>query len=195
MEMKMVGLTGGIGSGKSLVAKIFEHLGIPTFNADKESKIVLDFDPEVRRQITQWFGSDLYRTNHLDRVGLASIIFADAGALARVNSLVHPKVLDRFLAWSQDYRQKPYVLHEAAIIFESGFYRHLDTTILVTAPEEIRTHRIISRDHLTAEAIKLRIRNQWPDEQKIPLAGFILNNDGLSPIVPEVLGIHNQLLS
>lgn len=192
--MLTVGLTGGIGSGKSIIADLFSHLKIPVFNADAESKKILDEDRSVRDQLTEWFGSDLYTDGKVNRGKLAGIIFNDPAALAKTNNLLHPGVLDRFIRWTETWRNEPYVIHEAAILFESGIYKKMDTTILVTAPLELRISRVMKRDKTSEDIIRQRIRNQWPDEQKALLAGYIINNDGKSPVLPRVIWIHNELL-
>lgn len=192
--MHIVGLTGGIGSGKSLVAKIFSHLNVPVFNADDESKRILDEDPSVHSELVRWFGGDILQNGRPDRSLLAGIVFADPQQLSRLNSLMHPRVMERFTAWCGQYRNKSYVLHEAAILFESGFYRHMHTSILVTAPEQLRIERIKQRDNSPLESIRQRMKNQWSDEQKIPLAGYIVNNDGKTLLLPAILEIHNKLI-
>lgn len=192
--MYTVGLTGGIGSGKSLVAKIFAHLGIPVFDADTESKKILEEDLQIRDQLTEWFGPDIYKDGRPDRQKLARMIFSNPEKLSRMNALIHPRVMDRFISWCSENQNKPYVIHEAAILFESGFYRHMNTTILVTAPEIIRIARVKQRDKTTEESIRQRMHNQWSDEQKSPLAGYIIQNDGESPLIPKILEIHNKLI-
>ncbi|MFA5816367.1 MAG: dephospho-CoA kinase [Bacteroidales bacterium] len=192
--MYTVGLTGGIGSGKSLVAKIFSHLGIPVFNADAEAGKILEEDLQIRHQLTEWFGPGIYINGRPDRPKLAGIMFTDAEMLSKVNGLIHPRVLDRFINWCSENQNKPYVVHEAAILFESGFYRHMNTTILITAPEKIRISRVKQRDKTTEESIRQRMQNQWTDEQKSPLAGYIIQNDGQSPLIPRILEIHNKLI-
>ncbi len=191
--MKTVGLAGGIGSGKSLVSQIFFHLGIPVFNADRESGLILDNDLNVRTSLCEWFGDEVYLDGKPDRPKLAAIVFRNPEMLARMNGLLHPKVMERFIEWRRVNNDHPYVLHEASILFESGFYRQMDSTILVTAPEEIRIIRVMARDQTTAESVRLRMKNQWPDEQKIPLADFIIRNDGVTPLIPRILEIHNKL--
>ncbi len=192
--MQTVGLTGGIGSGKSLVAQIFSHLGISVFNADAEAGKILDEDVQVRLQLSEWFGQDTYKDGRPDRMKLAGIIFSDPEKLTRMNGLIHPRVMDRFVNWCRENLNKPYVIQEAAILFESGFYRHMDTTILVTAPEKIRIARVKQRDKTGEESIRQRMQNQWTDEQKSPLAGYVIQNDGESPLLPQVLAIHNTLI-
>jgi dephospho-CoA kinase len=193
--MLIAGLTGGIGSGKSLVAQIFNHLHTPVFNADEESKIILMEDPEVRQKLSEWFGNDIYIGNQPDRQKIARIIFTDPALLVKMNQLMHPKVMERFINWCRSYQNKPYVIHEAAILFESGFNRKMDVTILVTAPVEIRISRVMIRDRVTEEAVRQRMANQWSDEQKAPLASYIIENDGESPLVPRIIEIHNKLIA
>jgi len=192
--MHTVGLTGGIGSGKTVIAEIFSHFGIPIFNADFESKKILEADSEVRNQLTAWFGPDLYSENKLDRVKLAGYIFTDSVMLAKVNELVHPRVMKCFKSWCGKHTDTSYVIHEAAILFESGLYRHLDFTILVTAPEDIRMERIKRRDKSDEPSILKRMRNQWTDEEKLPLADYRIQNDGVSPILPQIAEIHSKLI-
>ncbi len=193
--MNTVGLTGGIGSGKSLVAQIFQHLGVPVFSADYEAGKILEDDASVRESLTEWFGPDVYTDERPNRREIASLVFNDPEKLARLNSLIHPLVMKKFISWCNEYPDKPYVIHEAAILFESGLYRHVDKTILVTAPEETRIARVIERDKTTADSVIQRMKNQWNDEQKVPLADFIVQNDGKSPLVPAILGIHNKLMT
>jgi dephospho-CoA kinase len=195
MNMRIVGLTGGIGSGKGLVAQIFGHLGISVFNADSESRQILSSDLQVRHQLIQWFGPEIYTDAGPDRARLAAIIFSNAEWLDKVNRLVHPRVFERFSSWCATFRNEPYIIHEAAILFESGFYRQMDSTILVTAPEIIRIDRIRKRDKTTEEEVRKRMQNQWPDEKKVPLADFIIQNDGESPLIPEILEIHKKLIT
>jgi dephospho-CoA kinase len=192
--MYTVGLTGGIGSGKSLVAEIFTHLGIPVFNADYEAGRILEEDPSVKKSLAEWFGSDVYINDRPDRQKIAVIVFNDHEKLARMNGLIHPLVMQKFIRWCVEYQAKPYVIHEAAILMESGFYRHMDKTILVTAPEDIRIERVIQRDKTTALLVSQRMKNQWNEERKIPLADFIILNDGKSPLIPAILDIHNKLI-
>jgi dephospho-CoA kinase len=192
--MYTVGLTGGIGSGKSLVAGIFSHLGIRVFNSDRAAAELLDEDPEVRDQLIRWFGSEIYTEGKPNRQKLAGILFTDPEKLARMNGLIHPLVLEKFRTWCTQNRKEPYLLHEAAILFETGFYKYLNTTILVTAPENIRISRVKKRDRTSEESIRRRMQNQWTDEQKTSLAGFIILNDGDSPLLPAILEIHDKLL-
>jgi dephospho-CoA kinase len=192
--MNTVGLTGGIGSGKTLIAKIFTHLGIPVFNADLESRNILENDTDVRYWLTEWFGHNIYVNGYPDRTAISKIVFNDSEKLIKMNNLMHPKVMVRFSQWVNEHQNNPYCIHEAAILFESGFYNHMDSTILVTAPEGIRINRISHRDNVSEESIRQRIQNQWSDEKKVPLATYIIKNDGKSPLIPKVLEIHTKLI-
>lgn len=192
--MLTVGLTGGIGSGKSLVARIFFTLGIPVFHADSEAGKILDQDITVRETLTQWFGPGTYIQDKPDRNKIAGIVFNDPVQLAKMNELIHPLVMDQFIKWCGFQSTSPYVIHEAAILYESGLYRHLDRNILVTAPEETRITRVKNRDGVSDEMVRARMKNQWTDEQKSPLADYIIRNDGQTPLIPAVLDIHHQLI-
>lgn len=192
--MYAVGLTGGIGSGKSLVASIFTHLGIPVFNADSESKVIMAKDSQIREQLEEWFGNNIYVDNKLDRAKLAGIIFNNPEMLAKVNNLIHPMVMDRFISWGMENQGKPYLIHEAAILFESGLYKHFDVTILVTASERIRKERVMKRDKSDETSVNLRMQNQWPDERKSVLASYIIVNEGDDLLIPRIIDIHNKLI-
>lgn len=192
--MHTVGLTGGIGSGKSLVANIFKHIGIPVFDADSESKNILDHDLQVRQKLIEWFGTEVIKSGKPDHQKIAGIIFSNQESLAKMNGLLHPLVRARFISWCGKNQKQPYVIHEAAILFESGIYRQMNATILVTAPEKIRIARVRQRDKTTEESILQRMHNQWTDERKSPLANFVINNDGESPLLPRILEIHNKLI-
>lgn len=191
--MITVGLTGGIGSGKSLVAKIFSHLGIPVFNADHEAANILNNDPQVRVDLVAWLGESIITGGMPDRPKIAGIVFRDPLALAKLNGVIHPRVMERFINWCNDKQDSPYIVHEAAILIESGFYKHMDQLILVTAPEEVRIERVMARDHATDDSVRIRMKNQWPDEKKRPLATYIIHNDGKTALIPAVLEIHNKL--
>lgn len=192
--MLIVGLTGGIGSGKTLISSVFRILGVPVFDADQEARILTDTDPEIKNDLLQWLGPGYFSDRRLDRPKVAELVFHDKEALNRLNGIVHPRIRDRFTTWTENHRNKPYVIHEAAILFESGFYRMMDTNILIVCPEEVRVQRVARRDGTNEDRARARLANQLPDEQKIPLAGFIINNNGKEPLVPVVLDIHAQLL-
>lgn len=182
-----IGLTGGIGSGKSLAASIFRILGIPVFEADMAAKDIINTDLFVRKELTSLFGSEIYsKEGSIDRKQLASVIFNDPQALALVNQLVHPLVSQSFDEWAQKQKSE-YVLQEAAILFESGFYRLMDSNILITAPEEIRISRTMERDHTSRENVITRMRNQWDQEEKGKLADYIIINDETHFLIEQIL--------
>lgn len=190
--MLKIGLTGGIGSGKSLIGRVFSILGVPVYNADAEAKKIMTQDAGLRRKLRDAFGPGVIGEKGLDRKALAGIIFNDPGALELVNSLVHPAVAADFRSWLDKHGNYPYVINEAAIMFETGMYRKLDTVILVTAPEEMRLQRVMARDGTGEEDVRQRMANQWPDKKKIPLAGHVLKNDNSNPLLPEILELHNE---
>lgn len=188
-----IGITGGIGSGKSTVCKIFKLLGVPVFEADLEAKKLMSSNAAIRNGLIDLYGNDIYTANgNVDRKKLAGIIFKDDLQLQKVNALVHPQVRAEFLDWAQ-YQDSPYVVHEAAILFESGFYKMMDATILVSAPEEERINRVSKRDGSDREQIRSRIQKQWPDEEKRKLATFEITNDNKNLIIPEIIKIDKQL--
>lgn len=192
--MIKVGLTGGIGSGKTLVSKIFVHLGVPVFNADNEAKSIINSDQELIQQLKNAFG-DIYIQDQLDRKKLASIIFKNKEALQTINSLVHPKVYARFLEWSAQQVQAKYVVQEAAILFESNVHKVLNLTINVHADEFIRIDRVIERDNTSSEEVKYRMKNQLSDQERMRLADYTIYNNGDRMLLPQVLDIHGKILN
>jgi len=188
--MYKVGITGGIGSGKTSVCKVFETLGIPAYYADTRAKQLMNTDAELKAELEGRFGEGIYADGTLNQGKLAEIVFNDPTALEKVNSWVHPAVARDFEYWCSQ-QTSPYVLEEAAIIFESGLAQRFDKVILVTAPEHVRIERVCARDHVSSEAVRKRMDNQWRDEKKIALADFIIHNDNIQPIIPQVLKIHN----
>lgn len=186
--MLTVGITGGIGSGKSTVCKIFGVLGIPVFQADTVARKLQNEDPHIRKRLTALFGSDIYSAEGtLDRVKLAKIIFNNRQLLEEVNQLVHPAVRREFAGWKASQHAVPYVLYEAAILFESGNAHQFDRTVLVVADVKERIARVMKRDEVTEEAILQRMQNQMKDSEKIKLADFILENNDNQMIIPQVL--------
>jgi len=191
--MNKVGLTGGIGSGKTLISEVFIRLGIPVFNADKEAKTILNTDPEVIARIKENFG-DIYHKEGINKEKLASIIFNNTESLKTINSIIHPKVREYFHQWVK-HQQAKYVIEEAAILFESNAYKELDFTINVYADKLIRINRVVARDSTTAEAVKSRMQNQLSDAERIRLADYTIFNNGDSMILPQVLEIHQNILN
>ncbi len=191
--MITAGITGGIGSGKTSACRIFEALGVPVYYADEQAKLLMNTDPELKTSMEECFGRGIYENGTLNRRKLADIIFNDKTALEKVNARVHPAVARDFRQWC--LRQTvPYMLEESAILFENNMARRFGKIILVTAPEAVRIQRVRERDQITEEAIRARIKNQWPDEKKIPLADYVIYNDELHLMIPQVLDIHQQLL-
>jgi dephospho-CoA kinase len=182
-----IGITGGIGSGKSLVCSIFKWTGIPVFEADRVVKDLYNTDLIIKERLIDLFGLQIYTTEGLlNRKILAEIIFKDDSALLKVNQLVHPLVREAFENWCRD-QEGVYVLHEAAILFESGFFKLMDANILVTAPEELRIQRVMERDKMTRNEVKSRMDHQNKEEESLKLADFVILNDGSDFIVKQVL--------
>ena len=193
VDMLKVGITGGIGSGKTTVCRIFATLGWPVFEADMEARKLMDTHYAIQKKLKAWFGTDIYLPSRdLNRKKLAEIIFNDENWLKKVNELVHPLVRQRFTDWCAS-QHATHIIHEAAILFESGFYTMMDKTVLVVASEEDRIKRIARRDGIITEDIKQRMANQWKDEQKIPLADYILYNNDTDLIIPQVISLDKKL--
>lgn len=192
--MIKVGVTGGIGSGKTLVCEIFGHLGVPVFNADIEAKELYNTDKEVIEQVQQLFGHDIYHNGKLRKDILAKIIFNDSKALDKVNAIVHPKVREYFLNWAEKQTSK-YVIEEAAILFESNAYLDLDYIINVHARQENRIERVMKRDNINKEQVISRMKNQLCDEKRMKLADFTIHNDDDRMLLPQVVDIHQKILS
>jgi dephospho-CoA kinase len=188
-----IGVTGGIGSGKSTVCKIFRLFDIPVFEADRVANELINSNVEIRNELILLFGNNIYEPdNKLNRKMLADLIFNDESLLEKVNNLVHPAVRNEFVLWHQKQNSK-YVIHEAAILFESGFYKMMDFTILVSAPKELRIERVVKRNKIQPEMVESRINKQWNDEDKRKLASFELVNDNKHLLIPQILEIDKKL--
>jgi len=193
--MLRVGLTGGIGSGKSTVAAIFEVLGVPVSFADLEARRVMNEDPELRQQIIAHFGPEAYAGMTLNRSWLASRVFNHPDQLEILNALVHPATIREGERWMQSVAgRSPYVIREAALLFETRAAGHLDFIIGVHAPAALRIQRTIQRDGLTREEVLQRMRNQIDEEIKMRLCDAVIQNDGLQALLPQVLALHERLL-
>jgi dephospho-CoA kinase len=184
--MFKVGVTGGIGSGKSVVCSIFRNLEIPVYDADREARRIIAEDPGVRRELVHRFGPQVFRRSELDRRYLADRIFADPDARLFVNGLVHPRVWEDFRGWI-GRQEGPYVLEEAALLFESGAWKEMDFNVLVTAGEGIRIGRIMKRDGLTRKEVQARIASQIDPAEAAKMADFTIRNDGKEFLIPQVL--------
>ncbi|MFI5161076.1 MAG: dephospho-CoA kinase [Sphingobacteriales bacterium] len=193
--MLKIGITGNIGGGKTTVSKIFEILGIPVFYADDAAKNVMTTDAKLIEGIKSAFGATSYFDDGtLNRKYIAGIVFNDEKELAKLNAMVHPAVFRAFDTWVAQTKAAPYVMKEAALLFESDSYKICDKTIMVTAPLELRIKRVMHRDGLTREEITARNGKQFSEEKKIGLADFIIRNDDTELVIPQVLALHEQFL-
>ncbi|MGB5418119.1 dephospho-CoA kinase [Algibacter sp.] len=191
--MIIVGLTGGIGSGKTTVAKQFSKLGIPVYIADDEAKSLMRRSKVIKRKLFKLFGEEAYVDGELNRPYLAGIIFNDKTYLQKMNAIVHPKVARHFEKWV--LKQKaPYVIKEVAILFENGGDKACDYVITVTAPIKTRIKRLLKRDDTSEEKIEAIMKNQWTDEEKIKKSHFVIENTTLESTISQVLKIHKKLL-
>lgn len=192
----LVGLTGGIGAGKSTIAKFFTLLGIPIYDADDRAKWLMSNNPALKKQVLDTFGDESFtQDGELNRSFLAKTIFADPEKTAIINALVHPAVKHDFMDWTEN-QKTPYIIKEAALLFETGSYQDLDKTILVAAPLEIRIARVMARDpHRDQNQIYEIVARQLPEEQKKELTDFLVDNTGDILVIPQVLKIHNSLIS
>jgi dephospho-CoA kinase len=190
--MKIIGLTGGIGAGKSTVADIFRTLGIPVYVADQRGKDLMQHDPALKSAISQLLGSQAYGEDGvLNNAWIASQVFPNPELLDQLNALVHPAVAQDVLTWSQqpDQAKAPYLIKESALLFEESLTDQLDATILVIANVETRIARVMQRDNVSREKVEQRIRNQWPDDRKIPMADYIIYNDSDRSLIEQVRSI------
>jgi dephospho-CoA kinase len=191
--MLKIGLTGGIGSGKSTVAKVFETLGIPVYYADTEAKRLMNESDEIRSRLIKEFGEETYKDGKLNRPYLAGIVFNHTDKLDLLNSIIHPVILRDSDEWMQK-QNTPYAIKEAALLYESSAVTHLDKVIGVYAPEALRIKRVMARDHSTEEEVRARMKNQMHDEIKLRLCDYIINNDEQNSVLEQVLHLHQLLL-
>ena len=193
--MKKIGITGGIGSGKTTVSKFFSLLGVPVYNADERAKYLLNNDINVIKKVKEIFGDEIYFENKIDRKHLSLLVFNQTNLLEKLNSIVHPAVFHDFDNWCLLHENEPYILKEAALIFETILHQKLDKIIVVTAPQELRISRVMQRDDSTKEEVKRRIQNQMSEEEKIERADFVIHNDEIEIIIPQILEIHSTLIA
>jgi dephospho-CoA kinase len=189
--MIKVGLTGGIGSGKTTVSRVFEILGIPVYNADNTAKRLMNTDETLKKKIIEYFGKEAYREGTLNRKFLASVVFSDTGKLDVLNGLIHPLTIKDAADWI-NRQSGPYVIKEAALLFESGAAENLDYVIGVYAPQHIRVNRVINRDHLKAEEVMKRISRQIDEEMKMKLCDFVITNNDQKLVIPQVLELDKK---
>ena len=189
-NMLQIGVTGGIGSGKSIICRIFASLGVPIYDADVRAKAIMNENEKLKNEIIQHFGEESYTNGHLDRSYLAAKVFSDADAVKKLNSLVHPKVAEDYIYWAQKQYSLgvPYVVREAALMIESNSHKQLDKLITVFAPEDLRIQRVQKRDPQRTDAeIKAIISKQISEEEKIKLANYVIYNDDKTPVLPQIL--------
>ena len=195
--MLRIGITGGIGSGKSVVARVFAALGVPVYDSDSRAKWVMAHDLMLRAQLQAAFGAEAYdAAGQLNRPYLARVAFNDATQLARLNALVHPRVGEDFAAWTagQAAQGQPYILKEAALLYESGAYKGLDRIITVFAPVEVRAARVLHRDtHRSAAEVQAIMGKQLGEEEKLARADYVVYNDDSQLVLPQVLALHERI--
>jgi len=191
--MIKVGLTGGIGTGKSIVAKAFAELGVPIYSADAEAKKAYGH-PEILNSIKDTFGEKVFENGVLSFKELAHMVFTDKTKLQLLDSIIHPFVMRDFEKWTRNFITAPYIIMESAILFETSFHRLFDKIITVSAPVELCIERVMKRDGASREHVIQRMSSQLPDEQKTIKADFVIKNDGKSLLLPQILVVHEQLL-
>ena len=191
--MFKVGVTGGIGAGKSLICSILERMGYPVFYSDIEAKKIIISNPQVRIDLIELFGIQIFKDHQLDRKLLANLLFSDSNLIEKMNAIVHPKVREEFENWALN-QDSQLVFNEAAILFETGSYKNFDATILVTAPLEIRLNRVMNRDNSIRADVQKRIDNQWSDEQKVILSTYRIQNDDIQSVLDQLDEVLYELI-
>lgn len=182
----IVGLTGGIGSGKTTLAKLFEVMGCAIYNSDDRAKEIY-FEPGVRQQVIELLGQEAYKSEReINKPLISSRIFSDTKLLQKLNSIIHPAVKTDFIRFTNQYAANKIIIKESAILFETGIYKDLEKTILVTAPLDLKLKRVMHRNAVTREEVEKRMSAQWSDEQKIVLADFVITNDDQQALIPQV---------
>jgi dephospho-CoA kinase len=189
----IIGLTGGIGSGKSTVAKIFAQFGIPVLDADATAKAIMNEDNSVKTKLIELFGTEAYKESQLNRPYIAQLVFEDAFKLQQLNAIIHPITIQYAKDWALK-QSAPYVIKEAALFFESGSAEGVDKIIGVTAPKHIRIQRVMQRDQISREEVIKRMEHQLEDSLKMKLSDWVIQNDDMHLLIPQVLAIHNEIL-
>lgn len=192
--MHKIGITGGMGSGKSTVCAIFASMGVPVYNADYEAKQLYTTDLTLKQTIIAHFGEEVYPNGQFHAATLAAKVFGNEAALQQLNEWVHPRVKQHAIDWMQR-QTAPYCIKEAALLIESGAYQDVDTCVLVSSPLELRLQRIMQRDGQTHDAILQRIHAQWSDEKKLAYCQHQIHNDSSHALIPQVLALHRLFLS
>ena len=191
----IIGLTGGIGSGKTTIATILKILGIPVYNADERGRWLTQEDENIKEGYKQLFGDGIYTVDGLNRKEVANQVFKDPKLLKRVNQLVHPVVNNDFKLWCEVHKEARLKVKEAAILFESGASKFLDASVLVYAPERIRIQRVMQRDGVDEESVRRRMKHQMDDEEKKKMADHIIYNDETKMLLPQIVALHNTILN
>jgi dephospho-CoA kinase len=196
--MKIIGLTGGIGSGKTTVCKIFESLGIPVYYADQEAKKIMTSNRQVKSQVKSLLGEEAYHPNGKpNRKYIGDKVFNDKDLLARISAIVHPAVRLEAGRWAESFKSEngvPYVIQEAALLVENGSYKTMDVLIVVTCPEETRIKRVMMRDRLTYDDVVKKVKSQLPEKEKVRVADYVIINDGKKMLIPQIIDIHKKLM-
>jgi dephospho-CoA kinase len=193
--MIKVGITGGIGSGKSLICQVFSRLDVPVYNADIESSILSETDPEIKKLLISLLGSNIYSGQSLNKLIMAELIFNDKSLLEKVNQIIHPRVAAHFNEWCAIHAGHRYVIEESALLFESNAYLAFNRIITVTSPEDIRIQRVIRRKNMSHEKIMAIIKNQLPEQEKIVRSHYVIINDDSTLIIPQVLQLHRSFIT
>lgn len=196
MQHLRIGITGGMGAGKSTMCKIFGQLGVSIYDADSRAKFIMSNNQELKKTITENFGWDAYtRKDELNREYLAKVVFNNEEKLELLNNLVHPAVKNDYEQWAQEHRDEPYSLKEAALLFESMSYKTLHKVIVIASPIETRIERIMKRDHVKREDILKRIQNQSTDRERMNKADWVIYNDGVRSLIEQTLEVHREILA
>jgi dephospho-CoA kinase len=193
--MYQVGITGGIGSGKTLVCSVLEKLGVPVYYADQKAKRLMNSHPVLKKGIEELLGKEAYSEGALDRRYVGSRVFGNRDLMEQLNSLVHPAVREDYRSWVTGWSEVPYVVEEAAILFESGASRNLDRTVLVYAPSELRIHRVMQRDGVAKEEVQRRMLHQMDEEEKRTLADEVIVNDDREMLLPQIISLHQKIIN
>lgn len=192
--MYKVGLTGGIGSGKSTVGRIFDILGVPVYNSDLRARHLINQHPDIIEAYQSFFGSDIYSNGELDRAKVAEVLFKDGDLLNKVQDIVHPIVHEDFKTWVE-LQKSPFVMKEAAVLFEGGGASTVDDVLTVTAPLNLRIQRVVNRDQVSEREVQERVNNQWSDEKKVALSRFVIHADDVRLVIPQVLEVYQQIVT
>jgi dephospho-CoA kinase len=193
--MIKVGITGGIGSGKSLICQVFSKLKVPVYYADKAASFLTETDHEIRQRLISLLGDNIYTGQSLNKILMAKLIFNDKSLLKKVNQIIHPRVAAHFQEWYANHTACPYVIEESAILFESDADLAFDKIITVTSPEDIRIQRVILRKNMSLEKIKAIMKNQLPEQEKIVRSHHVIINDGTTLVIPQVLRLHQSFIT